>query len=378
MRSEESDRATATSEETAPKAGAVEQTKTSEPSFQDQLIALAQEQGQIEKAAEPPKPVGEPKTPEEPSESPPDTESAPSEPPAEGEDSGEEEQLASKKGEPWPQSASVRVAEETDKRKRANDRADRAEAELAKERALRVEAEQKLVSGGAPVPTVDNPLIDIQDPRVLDRLERVYELLGETDIEKIDDDGMVNVPAAIGQDGKIIYQKIDPEQARLAQKRADRVLRKDIPKRREYLAQRALMDSGTNEWYPDLQNPDHQFTQLVNQLTSQVQNGTAMSNPEVRFWAANAVYGYMMRRKESDTRNGEGSGVKKIVEASRQRLAPTAPRTRSSSVERRSADLAKSQEKFEKNPSDRDAAAEYVSAVLSRGRSQKTVQPVAE
>ena len=374
--SSQSDAVVGDATKAAPEQGAAEQKQTS---FEDQLLQLAREDGLVGNVpkAEDQSAVEEPPVQDEPPAE--DEVDIPSTP-AEGEDVEEEKEEPAAKGEPWPESAKARVAEEAEKRRRANERADRTEAELAKTRTELEEARRNLLQSSGPAPTPDSPLVDIQDPIVLDRLERVYEALEEVDIERVNEDGTVTVPSAIGADGKLVYQNIDPDQARLAQKRADRVLRKDIPQRRQYLAQRAQIDAGATEWYPDLKNQEHEFTRLVNQLTGQVLNGTAMSNPEVKFWAANAVYGFMKRREEAQTSNGKGSSasVKTVVDASRQKLAPTAPRTRATVERKSSADLAKAQEKFERNPDDRDAAADYVASVLSGKNRQKTVQPTAE
>lgn len=377
---EQSSGATDATVATAPEQGEVEQKPTS---FEDQLLKLAAEQGQIDPAiAEGQTKAEEPEVQDEP---PAESDEVPVPGVPEGDEPEDEEEAEPElkpaaKGEPWPDSAKARVAEEREKRKRANERADRVEAELAKAREERDEARRLLSQGSGPMPTPESPLIDIQEPIVLDRLERVYELLEEVDIDKVNEDGTVTVPAAIGPDGKIVYQNIDPDQARLAQKRADRVLRKDIPLRRKYLTERAQIDAGVTEWYPDLKNPDHEFTRTVNELTGKVLSGNAMSSPDIKFWVANAVYGYMKRKEESQASNGKGanSDVKKIVEASKQRIAPTASRTRATVERRSSADLAKTEEKFVKNPDDRDAAAEYVGSVLSGKNRQRTVQPAAE
>lgn len=377
---EQSSGATDATVATAPEEGAVEQKQTS---YEDTLLKLATDQGLVGPAkTEVPPPAEEvPPAQDEPPTEPEETETP--ETPAEGDEPTEEEKeepelKPAAKGEPWPDSAKARVAEESEKRKRANERAERIEAELVEARKERDEARRQLSQASGPMPTPDNPLIDIQEPIVLDRLERVYELLEEVDIDKVNEDGTVTVPAAIGQDGKIVYQNIDPDQARLAQKRADRVLRKDIPNRRKYLTERARIDAGATEWYPDLNNPDHEFTRTVNQLTGQVLNGSAMQSPDIKFWVANAVYGYMKRNEESQASNGNGknSGVKAIVDASKQKRAPTASRTRATVERQSSADLATVTKEYEKNPSPENAE-KLVAATLNSNR-QRTVQPVAE
>lgn len=373
----QSDGATDVSEETAPEqTGVVEQKET--PSYEETLLQLAQEEGRIEPAKAVDQPPAEvPEVQDEQTDEEDETEVATEEEP---EEEVEELKPAAEKDKLDKLVPLRDVVEERGKKQRANERAERAEAELAKAQADRDEARRQLSQAAGPMPTPDSPLIDIQDPIVLDRLERVYELLEETDIENVNEDGSVTVPSAIGADGKIVYAKIDPEQARLALKRADRVLRKDIPNRRKYLAERAQIDADAQQWYPDLKNGDHEFTRLVNDLTGKVLNGTAMSDPQVKFWAANAVYGFMKRKEESQAKNGKGTqrDVKTVVDASKRKFAPTASRTRAVVERKTSADLAAIEKRFMENPDDRDAAAAYAGAILGGKNARKTVQPVAE
>ena len=376
----QSDGAVDDATEAAPEEGVVKEQKET-PSYEDTLLKLATDQGLIERpvtaedrmVAEVSKVQDEPEAEEDETET---------ETPAEGEDAEDEEeelQPAAEKDKLDKLVPLREVISERGKKQRANERADRVEAELAKAREELTESRRQLSQASGPMPTPESPLIDIQDPIVLDRLERVYELLEETDIEALNEDGTVTVPSAIGADGKIVYAKIDPDQARLALKRADRVLRKDIPNRRKYLTERAQIDAGATEWYPDLKNPDHEFTRLVSDLTNKVLNGSAMSDPQVKFWAANAVYGFMKRKEESQASNGKGeaNAVKTVVDGSKRKFAPTASRTRAVVERKSSADLAETEKRFETNPDDRDAAAEYVGAVLNKN-ARKTVQPVAE
>lgn len=365
--------------ETAPEPGAEEQ--IAETSFEDQLLQLAKDEGKVNPAASTGSAPTEGATPAEDPQAEPEPEEEPETPvtPAEGKDPDEEEETEPTKDKLDKLVPLREVIEERGKKQRANERAERFEAELQTAKAQLAEAQRQLAQASGPMPTPASPLIDVQEPVVLDRLERVYEALEEIDTDNINDDGTVTVPAAIGKDGQLVYQNISPEQAKLAQKRADRVLRKDIPKRRQYLAERAQADAGASEWYPDLKQSDHQFTQLVNQITGQVLSGNAMSDPQVKFWVANAVYGFMKRKEEAQASNGNGApnGVKKIVESAKQKVAPTAPRTRSLPERKSSAALAQKEKELEKNPTHENAEA-YVAAVLSGGSGQKTVQRVAE
>jgi hypothetical protein len=105
-----------------------------------------------------------------------------------------------------------------------------------------------------------------------------------------------------------------------------------------------------------------------------------MNSPEVKLWAAHAVYGLIKRNEElkaaQSGKNGD-SPVKQIVEASKQKIAPSTPRTRAT-VERRSgaADIAKATKKLEENPNDQEAQLAYIAAVRSSpGGQRKALQP---
>ena len=380
--SSQSDDAVVDATETAPEQGEEKQSN----SLEARLIALARESGQIQDETKPSDSAEVEEIPEVAEQPPQDEpEKEPDEPEAkekiaaEKEEEKEAEDEDKPKGEPWPDSAKARVSEETEKRKRAQLRADRAETEITKAQARVAELEAQLANSSGPLPTHDNPLVDIQDSIALDRLERVYEKLEETDLDQRNEDDTITVPVDIGRDGKFIYRKVAPEEAKLAQKRADRVLRKDIPRRREYLTQRAQIDANAAEFYPDLKDGNHEFTKIVNQLTNQVLSGQSMNSPEVKLWAAHAVYGLIKRNEELKAaqagKNGD-SPVKQIVEASKQKIAPSTPRTRATVELRSGADIKRAEKQFEQNPNDREAAEAYIGAVLSgSGSRRKALQP---
>jgi hypothetical protein len=366
---------------TAPKQGEEKQSN----SLEARLIALAKESGQIQDDIKPSDSVEVqeiPEVAEQPPEDEPEKEPDEPEPEEIAAEKEEEKEAEDEESEPDKLKKLVplgNVIEERHKKQQAQELADKAKSELVQAQSRIAELEAALSQSSGPMPTPDNPLIDIQDDRALNRLERVYEKLEEIDLDQRNEDDTITVPVDIGRDGKFIYRKVAPEEAKLAQKRADRVLRKDIPRRREYLTQRAQIDAQTNELYPDLKDTSHEFTKLVNDLTNRVINGLATNSPDVRTWAAHAVYGAIKRGEELKAaqagKNGE-SPVKQIVEASKQKIAPTTPRTRAT-VERRSgADIAKATKELEQNPDSEEARLAYIAAVRSnRGGQRKALQP---
>ena len=359
------------SEQTEPVSKATEQTTESiEPSLQDALLQVAREEGH-QLGIEPPKAEDEP---ELPLEKPEETESEPeTEPEEKTDDDKEEEKPEAKKGDVWPDSAKQRVAEETAKRKRANERADQAEARAAQYQA-------QLAQTVAPRPTEDNPFLDIQDPNALDRLERSYEKT--IDLADENPDGAVDVFVGRDRDGKEIRRDFTPEELVVLRKKADKAIRKSIPERRSYLQQRAQADAMAAEFYPELKDPDSEFTKIAAVLAQSLLTGQSMKDPSLLIWIGHAVKGY----QEAVKRNGNGAAqsvkspeAKRIVESSRTKVAPTPTKTRSF-IERgtSSAKLEKANEKFEAR-GDAESAEELVGALLSRNRGDsKRLEPIAE
>lgn len=375
------------SPEAAPEKGAVEQETLS---FEQSLIQMAREEGMLPKAEAAEPPAKESQSAEEQPEAEP--EAKPGEKPEtepNTEETEEEEETEAEEQKPAAEEKLVPlrdVLDERAKKRRANERADRAEAEIAKREDRIAELERTVQQQLAPTPTPENPLIDIQDEASLARLEKSYKQIVEIDRDKVNDDGMIPIVTGKGEDGRPQYQEFSPEQVRILQARAEWAINQDIPKRRAYLAKRQQVDADAAAWYPDLSDPNHDFTKGVNQLTEQVLSGRAMSDPEVKFWAANALYGYLRRKAESEAKEGANGkstkedAVRKLAEASKTKLAPTAPRTRTI-VERKSgAELAKAEENFLKNKNtthSEEAALDYINALRSQKGQVKRVEPVA-
>ncbi len=346
-------------------------TEQTEPnSYAEALLKMAAEDG-IPIGDVPPKAeTAEPETLESevPATEPePETVTEEAEPEAESEPD-EEKPEATKKDE-WPDSAKTRVAEETAKRKRANERADKAEA-LVQQYQTQL---QQIVS---PRPVEDDPFRDINDVAALERLERSYEKA--IDLAEDDPDALVAQAVEIEKkrSGTDLLERFTPEQiVANAKRKADKAIRKFIPERRDYLQQRAVQDAQAAEVYPDLKDPNSEFTKMAGQLAYSLINGQAMKAPDVLVWIARAVKGYQMEiSKNGATVTGEGA--KKIVESVRQKIAPAPVRSRSL-PERGggSASLEKVSKEFESR-GDAESAEALVGALLSRnaGSSRRVVQ----
>ena len=287
----------------------------------------------------------------------------------------EVEKPEAKKGDEWPSSAKERVAEETAKRKRANERADIAHAEVER---LRAQLQQNL----APKPTEDDPFKDVLDPNALDRFEASYEkaieLADEYPAEQYPD-GVEGVVVGKNPDGTDKTATFTADKLREIKRKAEKAIRKFIPERRSYLQQRAVADQRAAEIYPELKDPDSDFTKAVATLAQSLMTGQAMKAPDILEWIGHAVKGYQMKIQE----NGHGKAAKvkspeakKIVHAAQTKIAPTPTRSRSF-VERgtRSVTMDKAAKTFAERGDD-DSAEELIGAIFANSRGSKRLEPM--
>jgi hypothetical protein len=343
-----------------PETTGTEQPTIESKSFSSELLKVAAEEGH--QVGDTPPPVVEAKPEPEPEveEEVPETETEP--------ETEEEEKPAAEHDKMVPLRE---VMAERDKKRRANDRAERAEA-------LAEQLKAQLSQAVTPAPTEDDPFRDIIDPAALDRLERSYEK--SLDLAEEDPDALVAQYVEIEKkkSGVDLLEKFTPEQLlAITKRKAERAVRKQIPERRTYLQQRAVADAEAYKIYPELQDPNSEFTQAAAFLAQKLINGQALKDPTVLQWIGHAVRGWQESQKNGSDAV-ENSGAKKIVKAARQQVAPTPTRTRSF-VERGSSsvNLEKAKEKFEQAGTT-DAAEELVAALLSGSGQSKKVEPIGE
>lgn len=264
------------------------------------------------------------------------------------------------------------VLEERAKKKRANERADNAEAQL---QAL----QSQLANTVGPRPTEADPFIDVQDTTALDRLERSYDNVLE--MADTSPDSLVEqaVEAEKKNSGKDLLERFTPEQiVAMAKRKAEKAIRKQIPERRTYLQQRAMADQQALQVYPELQE-NEEFRQAAGFLAQSLLSGNAMKAPDALIWIARAVKGYQMEQKRNghDSTKVKTPEAKRIVEASRQKIAPTPTRSRSIPERRGTVNLEKASQKFEETGSPEDAE-NVVAALFSNRGGSRRVESIAE
>jgi hypothetical protein len=264
------------------------------------------------------------------------------------------------------------VLEERAKKKRANERAERAEQ-------LAEQLQSQLAQNVGPRPTEADPLIDVQDTIALDRLERSYDNVLE--MADTSPDALVEqaVEAEKKNSGRDLLERFTPEQIlAMTKRKAEKAIRKQIPERRTYLQQRAAADQKAAELYPELIDND-EFRQAAGFLANSLLSGQAMKAPDALIWIARAVKGLQMEQQRNghDSTKVKSPEAKKIVEASRQKIAPTPTRSRSLPERRGTANLEKASQKFEETGSPEDAE-NVVAAMFSQRGGSKRVESLAE
>lgn len=348
-----------------------------ETSLSDELLELAKNEGHevVEKQGEPKaEKQEEPKTEV--------TEPEPEEKPKQ-EDKPEELKPAAEKpkdDEPekdeWPSSAKARVAEETAKRKARTEERDKAIEEVSKWQRTAAELHRQVQELSAPRPTHQNPLANVFDEPSLQKAENHYEQI--LTFAKKNRDGAFDV--VVGKDEQGNPKKVDytPEQIAEMEATAERVLRRDIPERRGYLAERAKADAVAMDMYPELKDPQNPFTQNVLQLYRAIMTGDAAKSDEILAWAAHAIKGrddylkeYQSKAKPEEQNLSEVT--KKILAAPKIPPAPATPSGRSRPEPRISVDkkAALKTHKDALQRGDQEAALAYLDETGFGGASRK-------
>jgi hypothetical protein len=343
-----------------PETTGTEQQETDSKSLGTDLMQIAAEMGHDigltpPKAEAKPEPEPEPEVEEEPSET--------------EETETEEEIKPAAKGDKLVPLREV--LEEREKKKRANARAEAAEQQAAQ---LQAQLQQAVT----PQPTEDDPFKDINDFAALERLEKSYEKA--VDLADENPEGAEGVVVGRDNTGQPVRRDFAPEELVAMRKKAEKAIRKFIPERRTYLQQRAVADAEAARLYPEFTDPSSEFTQAAAVLAQRLVSGEAAKDPTLLVWIGHAVRGWQLSEQEKKNGNGavKSPAAKKIVDAARQKVAPTATRTRSF-VERGSSsgNVDKSRERL-RNEGSAEAAEELVAKLLSGGGSSKRVEPIGE
>ena len=264
----------------------------------------------------------------------------------------------------WPESAKKRVAEETAKRKERT-------AELEKEKAKVAQLESQLLAANSPRPTPENPFIDVYDIPTLLKLDDQYEYVLR-DFETFQSGAGYPVVGKNEDGTEVHYSDLEPSVRADMKYKADKAIRKDIPMRAAFLAERERGRAVAEEIYPDLKNRDSDFAQTSFGILQQNPILEAVLGNEALIWIGHALKGRELHLNSLKTKNGNSSetastrSVNRLVESANTRIAPAPVKTRSY-PERKGADLEAATKNLEKEGT-QDAADNYLNALWAKKR----------
>ena len=232
-----------------------------------------------------------------------------------------------------------------------------AEAEAARLKGELEALNQQLAQASRPAPTPNDPLADVYDEASLRRAEAQFEEVIE--LAEKNPDGAYDVVVGKNPDGS--EKKRDFTRDELIQLKivAQRGLRRDIPQRQAFLAQRAQMDAKAVEVYPELQDKNSDLNKFIQSVEQADPVLVSRIGPEFRIWAANAFVGrdLLVKRLNGKSTNGSES-VRKIVTAPK-KVAPSIPKQRGDQSVSGEREIAEAYKAYQENPTEDNLAAWY-------------------
>ena len=350
--------ATGAAEDTAPK---------QEQSLSEEILSLMRGQE--------PEPPGEQEVHEEiPAPTP---EEVPKEEEAEPEE--EQELPVAAKGD-WPDSAKKRLAEEADKRRRAQSRADQAENERDQWRNRADQLSQALEEANLPRPTREDPLADVFDNVGLQKARGHYQNIKEVATQALDENPTSDeIEIAVGKDkdGQPVNETFTRKTLSGMKNKAEYALQTLIPQRAQILAARGQADALALQIYPQFgdNNGENEWAGFVRQVIGAF---PALAKvPDIAVWLGHALEGRRVtveRLKKDAGKNGaeENTVARRILSTPRIKAAPpvSTGRVPSATIPRRGADVEAARKAMIARPGDDDAMEAFIDAKLFRGASR--------
>jgi hypothetical protein len=356
--------ATGEAEETAP---------TQEQSLSDEILALmkgeepvAQQKEEVPPEVEPPQETELPET--EQSE----------------EEEQEEDQVQPAAGQKWPSSASKRVAEETDKRRRATARADKAEAERDHYISVAQQLDAQLREANLPRPNQKDPLADVFDLQGLAKAARQYQTIKDVATSALDENpnqDEIEIVVGKNKNGEPVTESFSRSKLSEMKRNAEHALSNLIPQRRDVLVARNQMDALAAQVYPQFaeNKGDNEWAGFVRQTLAQYPELAKV--PDIAVWLGHTLLGRQITLErlqneidKNGSRSAEGlsSEAKKILSAPKLKSAPpiSTRRVPSQTMPRRGADVEAARKTMKARPGDDDALEAFIDAKLFRGASR--------
>ena len=258
-------------------------------------------------------------------------EEAPPTEPEESEKAGEEEQTeeeqqqepapaqapaapAAEKEEPvpenWPNTAKARVKEEADKRRTRTKERDKAIGEREHWQRVAQELHQQLQQNAGraagPAPTQQDPLANVLNPQELARAEAQYEEILE--FAETHPEGAEQVLAGKDANGNEIRKDYTPEEIIQMKLTAEKVLRKAVPAKREYLGQAAAWTQQAFQDHPELFERGSNMNQEAELMLEQLPEVRRF--PDFLMWIGDAIRGRNARLEQTEAKkNGQRKGA---------------------------------------------------------------------
>lgn len=353
----------------------VESEEHSQPLKSRAEAVLAMMDQDDDEAGNPVEEVGEVVRPEATEVTPPEKEEVPPEKSEksaekESEDKEEKPEAEAKAGQQWPDSAKVRVAEETAKRKERTVERDKAIARAAAAEAKVTELEGQLQGASRPSPTPQNPYSDVYDEPSLRKAEREAEKIIE--FCETNREGAYDIVVGKNEDGTEKKEDFTPAELTRMKLTAERSLRRDIPERRQYLAMRARADAAAVEAYSDYQDADSELTKFARQVLQTNPALEQIVGPEVLAWIGHAFKGralFLEEQKGKSSKNGSDA-ASRILKNKDTQLAPSRLKQRGDVKESESVNVGPAIKKMQESGSD-ESMEDAIGAIRSAAKARR-------
>ena len=285
----------------------------------------------------------------------------------------------------WPQSASKRVAEETEKRRRQQSRADKAEDERDRWMERAAQLETQLQEAKLPRPNARDPLADVFDLAGLQKAKGHYEQIKSVSSRALDENPTLDeIEIVVGKDkqGEPVTETFTRRKLIDMREDAERARSKFVPERQNVLVARQQADALALKVYPQFaeNEGDNQWTGFVQDTLARIPDLAKV--PDIAIWLGHALTGRQVtleRLQKQIGKNGElgetpPGTAKEILSAASRKFKAAPPvstgRVPSQSTPRRGADVEAARKTMRARPGDDDAMEAFIDAKLFRSPSR--------
>jgi len=307
-------------------------------------------------------------------------------PPQQETDEEPEEETDQVLADQWPQSAKKRVAEESEKRRRAKERADNLESERNHWYGVAQDLQGRLQEASMPRPSASDPLADVYDATDLRKAESQYLNIKASTTRALDEnptDAEIEVVVGKDKDGQPITESYSRKRLTNMKLAAEHALTVLIPQKAKLMAAREQAEAVTVKVYPQFaeNDGDNEWAAFVRQTLAEFPELSRV--PDISMWLGHALEGRRVTverlQKERGTNGAEerssippNTVAKRILSTPRIRSAPptAARRVPSQTMPSRGADVEAARKTMKARPGDDDAMEAFIDAKLFKGASR--------